>query len=129
MKKNNRVYEYIQYVDLKKLCTEWKKTLGLSHWRTKLEMVNEKDFDSEDRCLGMTTFGPNSEEALIQILNPHDYSGSLLYDMEKTLVHELCHLVFGCWTELDETKSGLHERAIDRMAITLVNLKRNNTVN
>lgn len=78
------------------IAREWIMRLGLEKWKIKgmLDAAPE-DFDSSDEIrAGETEWVAVTRRATIKILRKEAYSDPDEYDFERTLVHELLHLVF-----------------------------------
>lgn len=77
-----------------------------------------------DNRAGEIEYIVHKKLAFISVLDPYDYSGSLLctQDIEKTLVHELIHL------HLAQHENGLNltteEQAVESLASGFVSLRR-----
>lgn len=110
----------------KELLNEWVKRLHLEEWAINFQWrVLEKDMTIKE-SIGCTSANVVSRQASIQMIDPVDYPDSHFdYDYEKTLVHELLHLVF--W-DMDDTGDELRDKLthimVDRMAKALVSAKR-----
>ncbi len=110
----------ISETELKELCQEWKRRLGLEHWRTEIKFV--RGVEIGNNC-AQCDFSFVNETALIRVKAYEDYHGYFPCDIEATIVHELLHIL------LDTASSGdsiLYEQSIDRLARTLVGIKREN---
>lgn len=114
------------------LVEKWVGILGLQNW--KLDVFFEcrpEDLFTED-SVGSVRYNETSRSARIRILSreaaPHDDS-IYSYDEEKTLVHELMHLVL---LPLDDTDNDLQNRIVhqlvDSLAVALVVANRKETV-
>ena len=106
------------------LLKKWQKILKLEHWEIILKIVRRSELECPIHDYGNVSFGPTMERAVLKLCRVDDIQEDFPYDLEIVLVHELLHLIFGCWVELTETQDGLMERAIERIAITLVSLER-----
>lgn len=108
------------------LLHEWINRLHLEEWAIAFQWrVLAKDMN-EAECIGCTSANIVSRQAIIQMVDPVDYPDSPFeYDYEKTLVHELLHLVF--W-DMDDTGDDLRDKLthimVDRMARALIDAKR-----
>jgi hypothetical protein len=116
---------------LKNLCNEWQKVLGLSDWDIKITISRAKEMFDEDTQAGVN-WVLRKKTALIKILDPIDYkiSGVTFWeqDMEQSLVHELMHLHIASF---DNSKEGSLEdicvdQVCDIVAKGFVKLKRQN---
>ena len=104
--------------ELNKLGDEWKIVLGLENWQIVLMLVKGREIEG---LQGQCEWSLAGREALIKILQHDNYDADFYaHDMEKVLVHELLHCVFGDKNEYDV---GL-EQNIDLLANALVGLKR-----
>lgn len=111
---------------LEKLLEEWKSILHLEHWDISLRIRREKDFLEGDNQ-GEITFNRVECQAIIHILDPIDWVDTpFKQDMEKTLVHELLHIIYADFEpeDSDSLQYILWHRSIDSMARVLVSLKR-----
>jgi hypothetical protein len=111
--------------ELQKLCNEWKKRLGLAHWRIDIRYGRRDEFD--DNVIANVTHQIEFENAVIKILDPSQYIGLFPQDIEQSIVHELLHILFapiepegGYYGE----QKVLAEQIADRIARVLVSLKR-----
>ena len=112
--------------ELKKLCEEWRERLRLQAWDVDAGIYRASEFELEN-CCGENEWGNRGNKSTIRILDPVDYPKSnFTQDMEVTLVHELLHLHFEAFEpkDKDTLQYDLMERTIDRLAHTLVELKR-----
>lgn len=78
------------------IAREWIMRLGLEKWKIKgmLDAAHE-DFSSSDEIrAGETEWVAVTRQATIKILRKEAYADPEEYDFERTLVHELLHLVF-----------------------------------
>lgn len=111
---------------LEELLEEWKGILHLEQWDTELIIIRQKDFLEEDNQ-GEITFSKVGCQAIIRILDPVDWVDTpFKQDMEKTLVHELLHLVYADFEPEDQNslQYTLWHRSINSTARVLVSLKR-----
>jgi len=111
--------------ELKVLCEEWKKVLGLENWETSVVIQRDHNLDSAGRC----DWQNGGQKAVIRILDHIDWEkvhNGFKQFMEKTLIHELLHCKFGILDsyEVDTVEDALHEQIIDTLANALVGLKR-----
>lgn len=105
-------------LELKQLCTDWQKILGLSHWRIEAKIV--RGVEINNNC-GQNDYSLADETSLVRIKVLEDYHGYFDYDMESVLVHELLHLLLD---GVQEIRDIYYEQALSRLSRTLVNLKR-----
>lgn len=111
--------------ELQPLCEEWQKILGLSHWEIVIKTKRKEQMTIQGA--GCCTWNTCGEQAIIEICDPMDWDNDdFEQDIEKTLVHELLHIVFGDWENKEDGSAVdiLHEQAIDRTAKALMTLKR-----
>ena len=111
---------------LEELLEEWKSILHLEQWDIELRRSRQIDFLEEDNQ-GEITFNKVECQAIIRILDPIDWVDTpFKQDMEKTLVHELLHLIYANFEPEDSNslQYTLWHRSIDSMARVLVSLKR-----
>jgi hypothetical protein len=111
---------------LEELLEEWKSILHLEQWDISLRIRRQKDFLEGDNQ-GEITFNRVECQAIIHILDPIDWVDILFnQDMEKTLVHELLHIIYADFEpeDSDSLQYTLWHRSIDSMARVLVSLKR-----
>lgn len=108
------------------LFNEWVKRLHLGEWDIDFQWrVLAKNMNEPDST-GCTSANVVGRQAIIQMVDPVDYPDSpFYYDYEKTLVHELLHLVF--W-DMDDSGDDLRDKLthimVERLARALVNAKR-----
>lgn len=90
------------------LFNKWVHTLCLENWDIKFQWrVRERDMNLKE-CCGCTTYLHCSRQAIVQMLDPVDFSNELFeYDYEKTLVHELLHIKM---SNLDDTGDPLRDK-------------------
>ena len=111
---------------LEELLEEWKSILHLEQWDIELRRSRQIDFLEEDNQ-GEVTFNKVECQAIIRILDHTDSVDTpFKQDMEKTLVHELLHLIYADFEPEDSNslQYTLWHRSIDSMARVLVSLKR-----
>ena len=111
---------------LGELLEEWKSILHLQQWDISLGIRREKDFLEGDNQ-GEITFNRVECQAIIHILDPVDWVDTpFKQDMEKTLVHELLHIIYADFEpeDSDSLQYTLWHRGIDSMARVLVSLRR-----
>ena len=111
---------------LEELLEEWKDILHLEQWDIELRISRQKDFLEGDNQ-GEITFNKVECQAIIHILDPFDWVDTpFKQDMEKTLVHELLHIIYADFEPEDSNslQYTLWHRSIDSTARVLVSLKR-----
>lgn len=111
---------------LEELLEEWKSILHLEQWDIELRRSRQKDFLESD-SQGEIDFNRVECQAIIRILDPIDWVDTpFKQDMEKTLVHELLHIIYADFEPEDSNslQYTLWHRSIDSMARALVSLKR-----
>ena len=111
---------------LEELLEEWKSILHLEQWGILLRIRRQRDFLEGD-SQGDITFNRVGCQAIICILDPIDWVDTPFnQDMEKTLVHELLHIIYADFEpeDSDSLQYILWHRSIDSMARVLVSLKR-----
>ena len=122
-----RSEEHLFNIDrLEELLEEWKSILHLEQWNIELRRSRQIDFLEEDNQ-GEITFNKVECQAIIRILDHIDWVDTpFKQDMEKTLVHELLHLIYADFEPEDSNslQYTLWHRSIDSMARVLVSLKR-----
>ena len=111
---------------LEELLEEWKSILHLGQWDIELRRSRQVDFLEGDNQ-GEITFNRVECQAIVRILDPIDWVDiPFKQDMEKTLVHELLHIIYADFEPEDSNslQYTLWHRSIDSMARVLVSLKR-----
>ena len=107
---------------LKALCDEWKIILGLENWHMAIMLVKQREIDG---LQGQCEWSLIGREAPIKILRHDNFDADYFdHDMEKVLVHEMLHCVFGDISDADAQL----EQNIDLLANALVGLKRESNV-
>ena len=113
--------------ELQKLCKEWQERLGISEWRVKVKVSSMCDMPRQESA-GCVSYTFDVYSAIIWILDKKDWrSTDFNHDMEKTLVHELVHILFIPFTgklKEDSLEHSLMEVAVNKLAYALVNAKR-----
>lgn len=106
-------------------CDYWKNKLGLSHWRTRVQIVKKDDLPLAD-IRACNEFDIKTEEAVISLCAPCDYEDIFPQDMERDLVHELLHIPMRYIATPKEGSMGwIHmEATIERLANLLVKMER-----
>jgi len=110
--------------ELKDLCDEWKKILGLQNWDIIILLCN---YEELDQIKGSCSWQIKNRHAVIRILDPKFYISEYYpFDMEQVLVHELLHCFWGILDDhkVDSIDDDIHEQNIDLLSIALVGLKR-----
>lgn len=108
------------------LLKEWQKRLGLQDWRIKLCAKCKPDEMELEHVAGCTSWCESIKSAKIQILDPEYYGDRIvLFDFEKTLVHELLHLKL-CLvsSEVDDLQERVMHQIIDDLARAFVDARR-----
>lgn len=103
-----------------------KGILHLGQWDIELRRSRQVDFLEGDNQ-GEITFNRVECQAIVRILDPIDWVDTpFKQDMEKTLVHELLHIIYADFEPEDSNslQYTLWHRSIDSMARVLVSLKR-----
>jgi hypothetical protein len=104
----------------------WQEKLKLQAWDIKVMVCRDKELYSS-KSDGEIWQDIQSVRATIKLMDPIDANPNapFPYDMEEVLVHELLHLIFAPFEPKEKSlKHDFWERAIERMAHTLVGLKR-----
>ena len=110
--------------DLKVLLAKWQPVLRLQDWDIEIMYVKPYELDPDTggqviRCDGKKT-------ARIKVLDP-DYRDPCLIvkpDVEYTVVHELVHIHFAVFDDLEGPADTLYEQWIHRLASALLALDR-----
>lgn len=115
--------------EMAQLLAYWRPRLGLSDWLIDLDVVN---FDQQisNTVWGSTSVDLGYRWAGIRMTDPDlipdsQAHPSIPYDMERTLVHELLHVVL--WAILDELPNGkqwMEEQVVNQLARALVEQRR-----
>lgn len=121
--------EHILNLDeLVELCDYWQEVLGLQDWDIALKISRATEFSMPFNCLGECSWNIATATAYINILDDIDYPKECAFkhDMEKTLVHELLHLLVGTFdiSEKESTEHDYMERTVVKLSSALVSLKR-----
>ena len=113
--------------ELKELCVEWQKRLRLTDWEVVIELSRKSDF-VQNTWYGQCSWTLTRKAAHVRVMDVIDYPADNPwdYDMEHTLVHELLHLKFAPFVDIDtDTLLGIViEQTIDELARVLLELKR-----
>lgn len=116
---------------LEKLLEEWQERLGLQDWAIVL-CYNCKPSDLKtENTNGETEWILSIKNATIRLLDKkYDTNGTLEYDIEQTLVHELLHIKLSIFDINQDNYAGcvvdeLRHQLIDDLARALVMAKRN----
>lgn len=122
-----KTFERIEESELPALLEEWKKILRLQDWDIIAKIVPLSEMAKEENQ-GQNDYLFQSHQACIRILRPDDYGkADFPQDMERVLVHELCHILFSFadpYIESNPVLSDYHEAAVDNFARVLVPLVR-----
>lgn len=110
----------------------WISWLGLDDWTVTLDVVRQFEMPGGQNQIGNCAYNRKKRIAQVLLLDPVDYDDSLLlpFDMEKTLVHELLHVVVSAVDDAarndnkDELLDDEIEAGIDRMACAFVAMGR-----
>jgi hypothetical protein len=97
-------------------------------WDVYIKFCRGRDMSIPD-VAGSCNWTLTKREASLRILDPIDYPDDVVVDqdVERTVVHELLHLHFAPFMEdykPDDLEHIAKEQAIETIAKTLVNLKR-----
>lgn len=111
---------------LQALLEEWQERLGLQNWDIRARLVTNRELADYH---GDATITLVNEQASIRILSPEHYElddSDFPHDPERTLVHELLHLLWAQWDDFDDGSSQdqLSHQTLDRLSRVLVKLKR-----
>ena len=107
-------------IDLAPLLAEWQPLLRLADWDIVARYVRHLD-----RCT--VSYDAKYKHASIALVDPIDWpaDATFPYDIEKHLVHELCHLHLAPLDIANNTPMHLHEeQAVESLARAFVALKR-----
>ena len=113
--------------ELQEVCAEWKCRLRLDAWDIVINLYRQREFYSEEECVGENTYELRKCESVIRIIDPLDYptNANFPLDMEVVVVHELLHLLFATFEPEEKTLShDMWEQTIERLAKALVYTKR-----
>ena len=113
--------------DLQILCWQWQEKLRLQDWDVAVVVARERDFENAN-CAAEVRIHEAKRRAILRILDPQDdeprdhWPHSDL-DQERSIVHELLHVLFRPLhiREKDETAE---EQVIHSLSCLLVKLKR-----
>lgn len=117
--------------ELQTLCQEWQERLGLGHWQV---VVKIKRYYDMDNYQGSNLFTYSKMQSVIKIIHPDDWDPDCMcnQDMEKTLVHELLHILLhplaASIKDDDYLKQDILEQIIETLSRALVDLKRRGMV-
>lgn len=118
---------------LEKLLEEWQERLGLQDWAIVLCYNCKPDDLKTENTNGETEWILSIKNATIRLLDKkYDNDGTLEYDVEQSLVHELLHIKLGIFDINGTDYTGvvvdeLRHQLIDDLARALVMAKRNIT--
>lgn len=110
---------------LRDLCAEWQARLGLQAWQIGIALA--KHYEMELQCQGECSWTLDKLQAYIRILDPADYEPNETFpqDIEKTIVHELLHLMFAPFhCDVGTKEWHLQHQAIELLSRAMVKLKR-----
>lgn len=110
--------------ELKKLCEMWQKRLRLQDWRIDAKFADSAEMDGAQ---GRAHFQREKKLGVIGILRPEsfdetdDYYKAFpdIFDIERTLLHELLHVPFDGLFEVEEDTDE-HKHAAQEQAIELL---------
>ena len=92
------IYQFKDYGQALDCLSMWRDYLNLNNWTIKLA-INQKPDDMPPDCWGYTQLDMINMCAVIQIADPTCISSRILrFCAEKTLVHEMLHLLYS-WAE------------------------------
>ena len=113
--------------ELEKLLKKWQKKLRLDNWDIQVKVVRASEMTLPN-VQGENDYSTALHKSVVKILDPIDYETDLSeeQDMERTLVHELMHLVLWHCTpkESKNLKRQLFETSVEQLANALVDMKR-----
>jgi hypothetical protein len=111
----------------------WQHRLYLDGWMIRAKVVDEIEDCDNDDAVGLNTFNFDVSQSYIQILSEESFEKKNPFCehicMEKTLVHELLHCLYG-WIDGNGSYEGVYLMAkehqqIEQMAKTLIMAKYN----
>jgi hypothetical protein len=112
--------------DLIALCEKWQKILHIQDWQVKPRLA--RYYDMPDGKGGHISFSRPHRTASIKILDPADYDPTWTNfpeDIERSLVHELIHLVFAVFDQhFGDDLIRLEEIAINSLERSLIEMDR-----
>ena len=112
--------------ELERLCEYWKRRIGLADWEFAIRIKRAEDMISESQ--GDCHWKLAIRQAVIQIIDPVDYSKHNMgeQDMERSLVHEMLHPLFGPVDKEENSRLEdiMLEQAIESIAKALVKFRR-----
>lgn len=112
--------------ELVKAVVFWRNVLKLNHWAISPEV--KRHYDMKAETIGGACWTLEKYAGSIGILDPVDYSiedhRGWPFDMEKTTVHELLHLLFAPFEEGEGELDVIQEQVIEKLSLSLVNLNR-----
>lgn len=100
----------------------WQERLNLRQWDIRIELVRSEKL--EPRTLGNIHWDTDTKQATITVLSSYDYHlpfGTMLEDMEFTVVHELVHLQLAVLPRSDASRRA-EEHAVNELAGALLKL-------
>lgn len=73
----------------------WRRRLRLEHWDIKIRYARARELPED--CAGHIRRVDVKYSAVIWVLDPHDFDPDIPWphDVERVVVHELLHIVFG----------------------------------
>lgn len=114
-------------MDLHELLRYWTDVLGLQEWNITLITNCSPNDMTLNEVAGETEWSDTLRTAVIRIIDPKDWGERVvLFNPEKTLVHELLHLKFSA---LDESGDPLRDKLTHRLvedfakALTIARLR------
>lgn len=110
---------------LQGLMKEWVDRLGLQNWTIKLLTHQRPEDMTEKDTAGCVDYSECNRAARIELLGPEFYGNCVAdYDEEKTLVHELLHLMMSLFFDGDALLERVAHMILDDLAKALVAAKR-----
>jgi hypothetical protein len=109
-----------------RLLAEWQRMLRLQDWVIQVRIVRQEEFGSHE-IQGDLSRNLERREAMVRLLDPVDYSPDSMVpeNMERTLVHELVHLLLSGIGTKDGTPEALaEEQAVHSLDLALLTLRR-----
>lgn len=116
--------------EVQEKCRLWQQRLRLADWDVEVKIVARRDISSS--CIGgEVEWLLDDKTANIKLLDVDDYPKDALRpsDMEKTLVHELLHLLVAPFDAPSGTAEALaQEQMINAVAGALIQLSRDSGI-
>jgi hypothetical protein len=104
-------------------CLEWQKILGIQDWAVIVSILRHDNMPIHDTA-GSMTIRKLKNIGNMALLDPIDHVNlAVPIDMEKTVVHELLHLVLSP-LKIDDAQNDEEEVVIEKLSSALVALKR-----